>query len=615
MTLSALPVIGSSRVDTQRAKFGLFAVLFGAFGVGFGRIAVEAYSNYSAVKATFGNLPQVVPFVNLATAGSIFLGIHVALIVLLFVDQLKRAQSILLGLGTLLGLVALGVSGVFFDKLGALDVVLGGIVFVVTLGVVGGETLRRVERATTGRQLFKSTRSDEQITFPAAERGLFLLLVGFGVVTFWEAHTVHEPLLLVENGATVTNFDALSNVAVTGTRDSIFLDLPDEAAIALDLVILIGLTASTRAFLGYEAERDVVIVGPMRSGKTHALLGMYYRAKEEGRVTDDFGEMDAYESTFMTDRDFLEPNQFGRETDYTELGFEYTVGTYFRQNVTVRGFDYPGELAPLIGEGLRRVGNGDLELPSVASADEITEINWKDVPMEENGSKFEEFADRVDDILDRHTQPTHTQEQPNEEEDSELAFDGGENSEEVNLSDNLVGGSAESEGRDTTDTETESTESDESEGDNGKENKRAKRMLMYVLPMVMNADTLLFVFDADAVFNADAFYDVGFYTEITSEHPRYDTSLSLVTKADVLSEEYESRKGLSPTDDYDKFQQFVSNELDNSEVAGVKQRVGNDPLPVFISSRIEDGDLVPIFTDSGPSTFGFKRLLRRLGGR
>ena len=567
---------GLRRSVSERTRLAISIAVFLGFGSAFATMLPEAYTGDTALKLTIYRIVPNLPFVNLVTIIAAPLGVYVAAILLLFVDQIKRIQGILFFGGSVIAIAgAVYLSGLLVDQGGLLDIVVFLIFFFLGLQILGGEQLNRVERATDNQEFFSSTRGDELITFGRAERFVFWTVAFFGVLTFIEANTTYAPLIVVENGVPLLNADVLGSFSVTNS----------ETAVVIDLIIVSGLIVATKGFLGYEATRDVVIIGPKRTGKTHAILGLYIQADNNGRIVNEHGEMRDYHRKFIEERDFLDPNEVA-DADYTEIGFTYTKGKYFRKTVTVRGFDYPGELTQYIGTGLRLANDGDLSIPSADQSD--------DTSISVDSGELNTFK--------KHVTSGQQSVSTDDDTDNPAQTDGG-----------LDVGSA-----DQTDT---SDDGGDGEAESTKIDEELLQTINHVLPFVREADTLCFLFDITRILgDLDPDHSVQEYTTIQRNQTTHDSSMAMATKSDVLIDDFENEYGFSPGQSYDEFSDYVNARIGSSAAGNVAQRVGNGLLPVYIKSDLvplEPGNdemtFKPEFVNDEPLVRGFDAVLVRLG--
>jgi hypothetical protein len=608
MSVTRLPAIGLRRFS-PKTRLLLSVGLFLCFGAGFASLLPEAFVGPTPLKRTLANVFPRVPFVNLVTVSMVPLGVYLATVVLLFVDQLKRIQSLLFLVATAVAVSGALAAGLLVQQGGPLDILVLTVSFLISLNRLGGEQLSRV-RLSNDEKLFETERN-ELITFPAAERVLFYIVAAFSLLTLFEAHTTYGALVVTKSGGVAPNLGFLDNFAVVGS----------EAKIVVDLVIGLGLVATTKNLLGYEAERDVVMIGPKRSGKTHTAVAMNIESRDNGSHVKDFGDMTEYRQNFLgngaADGGFIDPNEVGDEDDYTHVGFKYVDGQYFRKNVTVHGFDFPGELAPSIGVGLELFD--ETELAATGDTESILENSWMDVPVDTTDPKFRRFASEV---KERSTASESRESsvtdggQPDADETRDYSdIDSSESSSDDSAVDLDTGQQTEDESGDDAGEETESPAYDGESFES-----RTKLLLQYVLPVVARADTIVFLFDAYQIRSPDEDFDVSYYEQITQQQTKHSKSMSVITKADVLADDFKQQHGHPPGEALDQFMEHARAEIQAAGVGNEMRSVGNDPVAVYIKSqKVEDergGDdtFVPVFAEGKPITRGFERLLDRLGG-
>jgi len=158
MTLLQIPLLGIRRRFSEKEKLGIVAGVFVVFGLGFASIIPEAYVGDTPLKLTIARLTPEVPVINLVTFVSIPFGFYLAAIWLLFVDQIKRIQSLLFLLSTLVATVGILLSGLLIERGGPFDIVVLLASFYFGRKYLGGDQLKRVERSDDDNSLYQSTK-------------------------------------------------------------------------------------------------------------------------------------------------------------------------------------------------------------------------------------------------------------------------------------------------------------------------------------------------------------------------------------------------------------------------------------------------------------------------
>lgn len=141
-------------------------------------------------------------------------------------------------------------------------------------------------------------------------------------------------------------------------------------------------------------------------------------------------------------------------------------------------------------------------------------------------------------------------------------------------------------------------------------------MVQSVLPRVMKAETLAFVFDVNQALEfeqgGDAKYvAVGQYNNIaaTADADRY---IGIATKSDLFADKFEQKRRYRPTDDPDAFQSFVENELLSTPFSAQITNLQLDVHPVYLETETEGGEKRPHIPIK---PYGTEELLQELGGK
>ncbi len=248
-------------------------------------------------------------------------GLFVGLLIVLWFDDVKRIQAVLLTAAVVIagGALWLWRWGVNVSFLEQGHVLVGGIL----LGFLGAGG----HRVITEEPLRE---------FRGAFRGMYvgagLLVVG----SFFERHVRYvSPIQRTADGMTPVGSGLNPGLAADG--------------IVLHAVATLAFVGILREFVRYEDARDIAVLGPVGGGKTTMMTGLFRYATASGstRCTPEdanyelrelFAEMDARPG-------FGEINE-GVEggTRFVPLSFEFMHGDLFSRYVTARMADHRGEL-------------------------------------------------------------------------------------------------------------------------------------------------------------------------------------------------------------------------------------------------------------------------------
>jgi len=578
MVLQALARTYKRRRDTVWLAIYVLVILFSGFVVG--RMIGSAFSGYSGFKETLRAILDFVPPVELINLAALGVGFYLGLLFLLFLDFKKRIQSLLMIIGTVLGFIIVAIEGVLFPWMSALDYALVAIAFVLSVGAVGGKTLKGIkidpESLWSG---IITNQNNEPVEFQQAAKYLKILVGLFVAVSFFEAHTFYDPLLIMD-GTLQINSSAFETFRIEGS----------DTQAGVDLFFSFLLIFTFTRFLGYEASRRVIFIGPPRSGKTHTIIALYTEAQNS-----DFNARNP--SRFLTgQKDFMTNNRDWApetEAEVHQMSFVYSTKGLFSKNVAVDGLDYPGEYVYYIARGLEYV-NAGMELPSEPVDDELPpSINFGSDEL--IGEQIEEEFNNSDSWANALI---------------ENAYNAPPNSNHPTYEDAYVNHIRTNDPRGATDPadQTASTNPDQV----------YVHMIRSILPRVMKTDTLAFVFDVNQAIEFkqgdDAKYvAVEEYNNIaaTADADRY---LGIATKSDLLSDKFEEEMRLRPGDDPEGFQSFIENELLSTPFGDQLENLQLDLYPVYLetegsSSSNNDQPRIPI------KPYGTEKLLHKLGGK
>lgn len=492
-----------------------------------------------------------------AAPGVVLFGSYVTALTLLTIDQTKRPQSMFLILVTGIGLVMLALSGQFFPYLGIGDVALFLLGVALALLYVGPTNLREMSKSRT-----------DPLEFRSAEQLLYGLLGLIVVVAFFEAHTRYPPLV---EPSLLPNFDAVTSVQLTDI---------DGGKLALDAGVTGVFLIMLFFFLGYDAERTYFIVGPKRSGKTHAAIALHEEAEEYG-----YNPRNEAKDLIELETRLVEQNEWVEATTRTtqNLSFSFTSRGIFKKNIQLEAIDYPGELVRAILPAVRYHTEPKESLieeyPNVETREEwlqvkIRESKEKDVEVDPDPTVMD---GGVKDETPR-TTPTDETSQPESATDEAFAPADDDALGDVFTDDGDDSGNEDDPG---------APIRTESEPDAFPEIDLVKNE---IYPAFERADTLLLVVDLEKYLagepvGADVLYRI------------FDQSgkdaIVLATKADLLADEFTETHGWKSAwtnEAYDEFRTYVENELATHNVL---LKILNDverPYPVGYQTTKPDVD-------------------------
>lgn len=516
----------------------------------------------SPLKVTMWRLVE--PFgLDAAAPGVVLFGIYVTALTLLTIDQTKRPQSLFLVVVTVIGLATLALSGQFFPYMGVGDVALFLLGVALAVLYVGPENIRETTVAdpsdTTGPVL--QGEGSGPLEFRSAEQLLYGLLGFLVVVAFFEAHTQYEPLVkpnLFPNFSAVTSFQ-LTNVA----GDQLALDF-GVAGVFLVMLYL---------FLGYDAERTYFIVGPKRSGKTHAAIALHEEAEEHG-----YNPRNEAPDLLELETELVESDRWVEATNRRtqDLSFSFTSKGVFKKNIRLEALDYPGELVRAILPAVRFHTEPEQtlleEYPNVETKDDWLHEKVKE--SKEKDTAFDHGTTVMDGgVRDDHTRTTSVDDASQSDSATDEAFVTDEDSDDESTDEDLT-----------------SADEDVASGSRPDTSLEVKLLKEEILPAFDRADTLLLVVDlkkylAGESFGADVLYRL------------FDQSgkdaIILATKADLIADEFTEARGWRSawTDEaYDEFRTYVESELSEHNVLRMLLNKVERPYPVGYQTRKPDAE-------------------------
>lgn len=573
MILQGLARGYNRRKETVWLSIYVLAIL--GSGIFVGGMVGTAFSGYSGFKQTLRPIFDLMP-IELINLAAVAVGFYLGLLFLLFLDFKKRIQSILMIAGTVLGFLIFAIEGVLFPWMSLLDFALVVITFGMTVTTVGGRTLREVDIDPDSLWSGLITNeNNEPVEFQQAATYLKGVVTLFVVLAFFEAHTFYEPLLITE-GTLQPNVDGFTSFTFEGS----------EGQVAANLFFSLVLIGTFTRFLAYEASERIIFIGPPRSGKTHTIIGLYTEAQNS-----DFNARNA--SPFLNrQKDFMITNQDWApetEAEVHEMGFVYSTKGLFSKNVTIDGLDYPGEYVYYIAKGLEYVNKG-MKIPSK--------------PIDEALPSAIEFG--TDERIGDQIYEEFDSSEPWANALIENARKAPPDSNFATFEDAYMNHIGTPSGANNTAGES----SDTSPG------LIYNHMVQSVLPRVMKAETLAFVFDVNQALEfeqgGDAKYvAVGQYNNIaaTADADRY---IGIATKSDLFADKFEQKRRYRPTDDPDAFQSFVENELLSTPFSAQITNLQLDVHPVYLETETEGGEKRPHIPIK---PYGTEELLQELGGK
>lgn len=247
------------------------------------------------------------------------IGFVLGLLVLMWIDHMKRVQAFLLTVAVVLVLWTFSVRGIIFriPLVPNLQFIAGGFVSGILAG--GGRTIRK-ERP------------------PWEFRRATLLLVAINIllvlIALAEVYLLHELPGIETSGRA----DGVSTAAVTVVGSSIFVDV---LASGVYLAAIYGFTT-------YEVDANVLWLGGSRDGKTTGNMSLYEAAKRRARriatrLNPSAPLSEMYESFTSADWGWGEHVGPNKKGEYEVHRFTTRRGELFKENLNVEAIDYAGE--------------------------------------------------------------------------------------------------------------------------------------------------------------------------------------------------------------------------------------------------------------------------------
>jgi len=528
--------------------------------------------------------------ISLAEFGTIALGGLLGLIALMLLDPKKRWQGILLAVGTVVGLLALGSLDMFITVIDFSS----NLHWLLLGGVIGA--------AVGALPLIRKLDTSDPYEFRWAAHLIFLLVGVIFVISYIEFHIAY-----VTNG--------VSSLGIN--FNSILLN-------TVSLVLFLGVMWR---FIKYDSNVDFFVVGPRQSGKSLLLIASFIEAKKEQRDKSKLAKTPLSPSgdlmKQLRELDNAEDGWGVQATDIPrKLKFNYVHGSLFPTNMGISTIDYPGEILPELPEALSSDGGSLIQAVTDGGTDESEDTEHDRFTYSgrrEEDSETTEYgvsegsSSRTDDSDS--TDSTYNPTYGGEEETSET--DGVSDSSTDTSYDS--GGSSYGGGSGYTASKTETVDT--------------------LTERIRDSDTLVLLLDAEKFLNSE---DMGLehYFEILRETGQKQVIL-VATKCDYFVDEFVEQEDIFPDEDFGRFQRYVNRRLQSNEQINtlVLETGGKKIHPVYYHTReTEDGGRVPIrdeaddidgfeldssrttledsvsIEESGNvKTVGFNRLLDRLG--
>lgn len=541
--------------NKERLIFGGTLVVMVVAGVLMSSMLTRAIAD-SPLKVTIWRLVE--PFgLDAAAPGVLLFGIYMTALVLLTIDRTKRPQSIFLIIVTAIGLGMMALSGQFFPFLSVGDFALFLAGVAIAVLYIGPEQIQDTTVSNpndSSGQVF-TNRGSRRLEFRSAERLLYGLLGFIIIVAFFEAHTSYQPLI---EPNLIPNLGALDTFQLADVEsDQLAIDF---GATGVFLTMLYF-------FLGYDAERTYFLVGPKRSGKTHAAIALHEEAEEHGyNPRNEAGDLIELETKLVEGDGWVPPTN--RETQ--DLSFSFTSKGVFKKNIRLEALDYPGELIRAILPAVRFHTE-----PKQSLLDEYPNIDTKEQWLEakvreskEKDTAFDQSTTVMDGgVEDESGSTTSTDEPKQTDSPTDEAF-------------------APNEDLDEGDSEAEITSGHRSET-----SLEVGLIQNEILPAYGRADTLLLVVDLQKFLEGESFgADVLYNLFDKSEKD----AIVLVTKADLIADEFTESRGWKSawTDEaYDEFRTYIENKLAEHNVLRNLLNKVERPYPVgYQTKKPDDGD-------------------------
>lgn len=525
--------------------------------------------------------------VSLEGFGALALGVVLGLIFLMLLDPKKRWQGILLGIGTIVGLLALGSIDMFVTVIDFSS----NIHWLLLGGVIGA--------AVGSVPVIRKLDTSDPYEFRWAAYLIFLLVGVIFIISYMEFHITYAT-------------DGTSSLGLN--FNSIFLN-------TVSLVLFLGVMWR---FIEYDSNVDFFVVGPRQSGKSLLLIASFIEAKKEQRNKSKLAKTPLSPSgDLMKQLRELDEADNGWGVQATDiprkLKFNYVHGSLFPTNMEISTIDYPGEILPELPEALssedgsliQAVTDGGTDESDDSESDRFTYTGRRERESETTEHGVSRDSSSSSDGTDTTYNPTYEDEEDTSETDG--------------VSDSSTSTSYDSGG---------------SSYDDGSGYRASKSETIDILTeRIRKSDTLVLLLDVEKFLNSE---DMGLehYFEILRETGRKQVIL-VATKCDYFVDEFVEQEDMFPDEDFGQFKRYVNRRLQSNQQinALVLETGGKDIHPVYYHTReTTEGGRVPIrdeaddiegfeldssrttlddsvsMEESGNvKTVGFNRLLDRLG--
>jgi hypothetical protein len=510
----------------------------------------------SPIKITIWRLVEPLGL-DAAAPGVLLFGIYLTALVLLTIDRTKRPQSVFLIIVTGIGLGMMAGNNQFFPYLSIGDFALFIVGVALAILYIGPE---RIQELTVGKPNDRpgeilEDQPNRRLEFRSAERLLYGLLAALIVIAFFEAHTDYQPLLERSLQPKLGFYETFNLTNVS--QDLLAIDFGATGVFLMMLYL----------FLGYDAERTYFIVGPKRSGKTHAAIALHEEAEEHGyKPRNEAEDLIDLKTELVEEKGWLPPTN--RKTQ--NLSFSFTSKGVFRKNIRLEALDYPGELIRAILPAVRFHTEPKKSLlkdyPNIE-----TKTQWLEEKVRESKEKDEAF-DRSTTVMDGGVEndsgsSTSIDELPENDSATDEAFAPDDESAEE---DSDSGGSSEQ---------------------RSNISLEVKLIQNEILPAFDRADTLLLIVDLEK-FLAEESFGADALLKIFGKSGK--DAIVIVTKADLIAEEFTKTRGWKSawTDEaYDEFRTYLENKLSEHNVLRDLLKRVERPYPVgYQTKKVNDAD-------------------------